>query len=257
MRKLLFNILFILVYFNVFSDQPRTSYSFMSENEQYLLLRESDNGFVDLEKWKLVDMIDSNIIYEIQYESFYNRLSNRTVFISNDGKNIIAIDDYSFAYIDDNKIILSFFNEGIIIKEYTLKDLLNDTDNISMSASHFQWAFENTFNLEDNLFKFMTYELNEYIIDIITGNIIEKNQNSVLSESAIYAYGVVTQSMGNAYNFRIMRLIYGQPKMAVILFRNDLNMNFRNGEYVTLIIKDYVAIYRNDVLFNYKFNFRN
>lgn len=252
MKYPMFIMLFLVGFFNVFGDDPRYSSSFKSQNEQYIL---SVENFLrnnrQLEKWTLRN-INNNVIYDFQYH-----LSDCTVFISNDGRNIIAIDDFSFGFISNNEIVLTFFRDGILIREYTLGDLLDDIGNTTLSASHFKWTFRDTFILENNYFRFMTFELYEYVIDSNTGNIVERKRNSILSNGSIYAYGVVTHSNGNIYNFQIMRLVYGQPEQRVIIFRNDLNIHFRNGQYMSLIIKNNVLVYRNDVLFNHSFNYRN
>jgi hypothetical protein len=203
----------------------------------------SINYFIINTKSQIIE--NDNILYEFNYN-----LSDKTVIISNDGRNIIAIDDYSPGFPDDDEPKLIFFKDGILIKEYLLVDLLDNIYNISKSASHFKWAFRNSFIIEDNYFNIITYELYEYSIEINTGEIVEKKRNSLLTEDALYVYGEVTKNNNDTYNFEIKHLVYGKPENDIIIFKSDLKINFRNKEYMTLIIKDNIAVYRNDVLFN-------
>ena len=74
--------------------------------------------------------------------------SHKTVIISNDGKNLIVVNDWP--HYSNKKVlnVLEFYSIGKSIQSVKFIDCMTDTSNISMSVSHFNWLMD--FTIEKN-----------------------------------------------------------------------------------------------------------
>jgi hypothetical protein len=128
MKFLLF-VFLLLAPLLVKADEPRYTDSFTSPNGKYEFRVMPNTQF--RAKWSLIEKDTKKILYEIegQFESF-------TVLVSDDGKNVVAIDDYSERNPEDNPEILQFFLDGKKVKSYKLSELLENTKIITAKYNH-------------------------------------------------------------------------------------------------------------------------
>lgn len=218
------------------ADEPRYRSCFYSKNHQYklLLINGEKSLFTDdqtSETWALIDTITGKTLYEL-----YSQFSGFSVFVSDNGKNIIVIDDYAVSL--KNAVVLSFFLNGNLIRNYELGFLLKDKNNISLSASHYSWLFNEKTGIENNIFTIKTYELRTFEFSISTGEIIKNTIDPIIRGNTIYAYGIINKVAEDKYSFDIQQLVYGNPFEKVLYIEYDNKKEFYKNQYVTLIIEN-------------------
>jgi hypothetical protein len=176
-----------------------------------------------------------------------------TVLVSDDGKSVIAIDDYSEQSFDKNPEVLLFYNAGKKIKGYKLNELLDNIKFISVSVSHFQWIYGNqkTFSIKDSKINLTTFELNNYSFNTETGDILKKERDKTLSGEAIYVYGRVKGLGADSHEIEIDCVIYGTvPKGTKLSFDSKEYRWEGDGFNETLIIKNGKLIAKKGIIFN-------
>jgi hypothetical protein len=162
--KYCFSILCILLLaFKCFADEQRLRTLFRSNNGQYTIK-------LIKKKWQLSDK-QGKVLYSIPDNSY----TSMTILVSNNGRNLVIINDFVEGFQFQNRIGLRFFNSGIPSKTYMLTDLISDSCNISQSVWHSRWSLED-FGLikSDSSFSLATYEFNEFEFNTKSGDIIKK-----------------------------------------------------------------------------------
>lgn len=242
--KYVLAIILIFIPLIVYADQPRHERIFTSANDKYELRLEEW-----LTKWSLIEKETKKELYKLEAN-----ITSMMVLVSDDGKSVVAVDDYSEQKREENPEVLLFFRNGKKIKSYNLKDLINDKKFVSYSVSHFRWLItgKESLKIEDSTFNLTTHEFYNYLFDIETGEIIQKERDELLSGDAIYAYGSVSGNGGKEHQFRIECIIYGKiPDNGTVKFESE-KIRFNGGSfYQTLLIKN------GKLIKNYYINMNN
>lgn len=245
-------LLFILTFipFVVRADEARFRTSFTSANDKFELK-------LDMEKrdWSLIEKSTGKELYKL-----VGNLWSMTVLISDDGKYVVAIDDYSEEEPEVNPDVLIFYKNGNRIKAYKLNEVFDDISFISQSVSHFRWLFrdQKDFSIDDSKLKLTTFEMNNLVFDVETGNLQKKQKDEILSDGAVYVFGEVKGSGSYNHEITVKCVIYGNAeKGEKILFDTK---EFRqegkgrrwegSGFNESLIIKDGKLLAVKGILFN-------
>ncbi len=241
MKYFLFIILF-LIPFVVRADQPRGRELFTSANDKYEL------KFTD-KNWSLVEKETNKELYQLT-----GNLSSMTVLISDDGKSVVAIDDYSEREWDKNPEVLIFYINGSKITAYKLNEVIDNLKFISESASHFRWLYgnEKTFSIKDSKINLTTFEMNNFTFEVETGKILKKERDEILSGDAIYVYGTVKGLGGDKHEIEVGCVIYGSVKKGSKILFDSKKYRWEEGNEFneTLIIKDGKLIAKKGIRFN-------
>jgi len=196
-------ILVLIIVFgsmSTFSDEPRKQYEFINRSGKFkFTINNYRELFLKPRPTEIWDMIDENSSTKYQIES---NLSDKSVIISNNGKYVVIVDDYSRAEPVKSLKVLKFYTDGLLIKEYTLGDLLKSISNISYSASHFTWFFENNqkYRSDEEKLYITTYELRNYIFDIKSGIIVQNEIDKIIDDNTLYLYGPIVKIENNYYD---------------------------------------------------------
>jgi len=67
---------------------------------------------------------------------------------------------------------VSFFANGVLIRTYTVQDLVANPKNMPHSVSHFTWRYDEELNDHDKTYKITTKHFEYYLFDATTGKII-------------------------------------------------------------------------------------
>jgi hypothetical protein len=239
-------MLLLLTPFAAQADQPRWKSKFTSQNGRYEL--QWIDGIRDKQKWKLIEKKSAEQLYEFEAED----LGSMTVLVSDDGLNLITVDDWSQRQASDELDVLSFYRQGKIIKRYTLKEILNSTDNIQRSASHFSWFFKSDdLVINDSKFRLTTFELTNYTFDTTNGEILKKERDPILSEDTLYIYGKIKELGNGLYEMKVCHVVQGEiPTNGYLNFRVEKDKQNRMWNYVTVIIRDGKLLALKPVTFN-------
>jgi hypothetical protein len=250
MRHLTILALFLFA-LAVKGDEPRFRNSFTSPNGKYELRYES--GQLSRQSWSLVEKPAGTVRYQVVGE-----FGSRTVLLTDDGVNLVVIDDFSERRPGPELDVLMFYRDGIQIKKYSLGDLLRDPGNIESSVSHFRWFFHpETFPVRGSKLKLKTFELLNYEFDIRTGDVLKKETDPVLTEDSVYVYGAVKKVRGRRYEIDVCRQVYGViPKSGRIEFEADQDEAFQvNNVHYSVVIRNGKLVARQGVILN-SCNFR-
>ena len=224
---------------NIFADHSRLRYSFKSANGFYEL-KPSDTIFSDKKIYK-DSIYNSNTkeytINEYTYSDRYiwslydlkkNKklftlnnseellISSKTALISDDGKNIIIVDDYSGGYGFKDFQVVHFYKKNKLIKHLGLKDLLSNMCSITYSVSHMKWCFSFGISVK-NTFEVKTYDFynSEYNFD---GELIKRFSDERISNSEDIIFAKIKRLYKNKYRFKILKSIRNKNITNKILF---------------------------------------
>ena len=241
MRTIILLALFLLP-LEIFADQPRYSDLFTSKNGSYdLKLITPYDGRP--QEWSLIESSTKRFLYRIKAD-----IATMTVLVSDDGRYVVAVDDYSEQDDRENPTVLQFFGYGKLLCSYRLGDLLANPKVISVSASHFRWLLQ--FETKEGKLNFKTYELDDFVIDATTGKILSREKDARLDGDAIYVTGAITSLGGNSYQIKVRCLIKGSiPIDSTVRFVSE-------NKYITgdapwgRLIKNGRLVETNNVLIN-------
>ena len=230
------------------ADEPRFRSAFISPNRQYELSESKS------ERWLLIEKATGQVRYQVVGE-----FASRTVLVSDDGINLVVVDDFSERRPGHDLDVLVFYRNGSIVKKYLLGDLLRDVTNIERSVSHFQWFFiSSALSLSDARLKLKTFELIDYEFDASTGELLKKETDPILSEDTIYVYGQVKKLGGERFEIEVCQQVYGAvPPTGTIEFaaeRNDIG--YLANSYYSVVIKNGKLAATQPVILN-SCNYRN
>jgi hypothetical protein len=234
----------MITFFRCYADDPRYKSEFKSDNgiftlkvsklEKEKIKDESGSYIVYTErKWGLYKLSDKKPIYEIP-----GPISERTAYISNDGKYIVVINDWPPEQANDSLELILIYVNGELIKSLKLSDIYNCGYNITSSVSHFAWSWGDIeVNFNSNIISFKTYELIDYKIDIPKGKIIENKLDSRINENSIYVYGKVFGVKGGGFRIEVCHRVYGNIDSTGIVFFNS-EYKYHGGWYYSVLIND-------------------
>jgi hypothetical protein len=236
-------LFFVIIFFSPLvtrADEPRHNHTFASSNGKFELSYKSDSPR-DLQQkwelkqtWELIEKSSGKAVYELEGDD----LSSMTVLVSDDGDNVVAIDDYSEREATPKLDVLLFYDKGKLISKYSLGEI-NGAAALEHSVSHFSWIwFDKDLSIKDSKINLKTFRLINYTFDVKTGNILKKESNPVLADNALYVYGKITRYLGNdKYEMDVCTLVQGDvPKTGKIRF--EAKTHEFHGEYATVIIRD-------------------
>jgi hypothetical protein len=237
-------ILFIgLVFiFDCFADEPRFESKFESSNGEYSIQLHKN-------KWVL-----TNRKGFIKYSIKDNGFTSMTIFVSDNGQNIVIMDDYMEGRNVGERNALWIYKKGKLVKSYKLSDLLNDTCNISRSIGHLTWSYEDYgFIDKESQFSFSTYELSEFIFDLSTGQIVKIIKPDGYDSDCLIVFGDFRKGNENYATMKILKYISGKTQ-------ENNKITFKTESYgagiwrLLLMIKDGVDItpekYRGNLFLN-------
>jgi hypothetical protein len=242
MVRVLIIVAFAVMYLRIdaFGDQPLSEdLKFSSPSGEYVL-KKTENSNPD-PTWKLRNNDTGKLLYEIKGDRL---LGYKTVLISNSGRFITVIDTsgYREQTNDLNRRVISFFADGTLSKEYTLKDIFEDTSNVSVSITRYEWLFGNSIRHNDETVSIKTLEETVYEFKVETGEIQTKALCSLRDEGAVYVYGKVNKLNGNKYEIDIYHRVWGCiPDSHKIVFNVDPSSSdaiYNDGGIYSCIILD-------------------
>lgn len=202
-KRLLLILISLLLITACFADEQRIQTKFESKNGKYSAQNKKS-------KWILTDKSGS-VKYEFQDHGF----TSMTIFISNDGHNVIVIDDFMEGHIIGDRKALWIISNGILSKSYRLKDLLSDTCNISKSIWHTDWCIEDFGFIDNQLhFSISTYELTDFVFDLTTGQMITNKKPEGLDSETLIVFGEFRKGNGEQSTMKIERYISGELQKA-------------------------------------------
>jgi hypothetical protein len=226
------------------ADQPRFRNVFVSPNGKYEFKYKS--GKFSEQNWSLINKITGETLYGIVGE-----FSSRTVLVSDDGRTLVVVDDWSNRQPGPELDVLVFYRNGSLLKKYSLGDLLKDISNIERSVSHFQWFFQpSTLSVVDSQLKLQTFELTDYEFDIHTGDLLTKQTSSVLSEGSSYVYGKVKKLGAGRFEIEVCQHVYGAVSKGGKLEFVAEQSAFHSDNYYSVVIKDGKLVAKKDVMLN-------
>lgn len=265
--KIVFSIiLFFLITVYSQGDEPRRINEFFSPNGNFRLEMTDEgqgiwtiferipNSKKELTRYSIVDPVKSyklavrqdlepGILWE-----FAGELNTMTILISNDGKRILVINDWPEDIEEGNHLIL-FFKNGLLMRTYSIQDLLFNKTDLSMSASHYFWLSRatNFKNIESEVLNIITTENMLLTFSTLTGEILNKQKLDYLSNDSIFVYGKAKKLDNNRYKMKVWHLVYGE-------IPNDCHVEFEYGqelkddEFVSLIIEKGHVIKKMDII---------
>jgi hypothetical protein len=103
------------------------------------------------------------------------------VYLSNNGDYLVRMGNWPQGMEpSSDDLAVSFYKKGIMLKSYSTADLIKNKTSVKRTVSHYIWqASDNNYpNLNySNEFVLKTIEGVEYMLDITSGNIINKTPN--------------------------------------------------------------------------------
>ncbi|HRH44480.1 MAG TPA: hypothetical protein PKY82_22785 [Pyrinomonadaceae bacterium] len=249
--KFLLIIAILLFPMAIKADQDRFNTTFISKNGKYELNLKDLNDIKKLE-WSLVEKVTGKRLYRF----IDNLLWSMSVIISDDGKSIVAVDDYSTQDNRKNPEILHFFKNGKMLKSYKLSELLDNSRFITISASHFRWLnfYESSnkpYLVEDSKINLQTFELNNFTFDIETGNLLKKERDKIIDENTIYVFGQVSGNGSEDNEIEVFCSIYGNIPIGSKLKFVSKKLRWKGkGSFATLVIKNGELVEDKEILLN-------
>ncbi|TKG89836.1 hypothetical protein EYV94_24770 [Puteibacter caeruleilacunae] len=226
------------------ADEPRQNWKFRSKNGLYVLkLSESKVDTIKDEygtyqtyrelKWGLYNSITKKLKYELP-----GPISQRTAYISNNGKYVVVVNDWPPEQADDSLELIMIYKHGELSKTYKLSDLMDCGFNISSSVGHFNWTWGKVkVRFVNKRIEFQTTELVSYKINIKNGKIEEKKINPNITDESILVYGQVFRDGKGKYRLETCHCVYGQIDASGIVQFNS-HFEFHGGWYYTVLINN-------------------
>jgi hypothetical protein len=211
-------LLLILSTAPTLADEALRRTNFKSPNGRFELnyLSGENSG----EMWSLVEKETGAVLYKLT-----GNLRSQAAFISNDGRGVVVLDNFSEQDSNRNPDVLVFYRDGKPIQKYRLGDLVRNPANLSHSVSHFTWFFEDRGVppvIRDGRLSLQTYELVRYEFDAATGRILHREVDPALSPGALYVYGKVDKTGPRRFTIKPCHLVQGTlPKNGRVDFEAE------------------------------------
>lgn len=102
---------------------------------------------------------------------------SHNVYLDNTGKYLVRTDNWGEGRsFTENDLAVAFYENGNLIKKYSIKELVKNTTPSQMGVFDPDWRVKEFFNYKTNQFTLKTIENIEYVFSIISGEIISKNK---------------------------------------------------------------------------------
>jgi len=239
-----------------FGDQPRNTREAFSPTKEYVLKYERSTD--STEKWILRKAKSGELIYELDAEYIWSH----TLLISDNGRFVAIVDDYSMATPANALPVISFYTDGVLIQSHTLGELLENLGNVSHSVSHFRWVhmYEPEPNLTSKSLTVKTYEGTQYEFNLEDGSIRSRTHEPLRDQGAVYVYGDIQKFNGNRYKMDIWHRVWGElPDDNKIVFTVNPSFispdpyrghAFKTGGVISCVIHKEEMVYKTDISFN-------
>jgi hypothetical protein len=243
MKKILLLLtIFLFIKFNCFADEQRLRTRFQSNNGKYSIQYKN-------KRW-VVSNSEGSMLYKIRDKGY----TSMTIFLSDNGQNVIVIDDFMEGHLIKDRSVLWIFDNGELKNSYQLTKLLKDTCNVTQSIWHTTWCLDDYgFNKTQKVFSVSTNEFIDYSFDLNSGLIISSKRPENYDDSTLILYGEFRKNSSDQVTMKILRYISGdrQPEDKII-FKTDY---FGSGFWTEgVMIKNGVDItpekYRHQIMIN-------
>lgn len=232
MLRIFFLLTLGLLCFNtILADQVRLRYSFKSKNLRFELkpcdtifsdpqiYRDSlydslsnsyyrwSYSFPDRYYWGLYDTQTKEKLYTIKNDSLH--IEFKTAIISDDGQNIVIIDDYSAGFAYNGFEVMTFYVKDSLVKDYMLGELIGNLCSLTYSVSHMMWCSSFSWHNNQNEITIKTNELYVYTFNK-NGELISKRSNEFIQPNDELLVGVIKRIAKNKYVIKVKLCIRGK-----------------------------------------------
>ncbi|NBB30060.1 hypothetical protein [Cellulophaga sp. BC115SP] len=230
------NIIFTLFYIgitigNAWADEPRNQTVIRSRNEQFTFKLKKNN-------WNMTDS-KGNLLYSIPEKGF----AAMSVFITNDGKNVVVMDDLISGGKITKKTALRFFHEGKQVMSYSLTDLVKDSCNIIRTGQYVKWTLED-FDLakNDSTFSLATFEFNEIDFNTNTGQIVKNAKPFTVDRNTYILRGKFYKSSSSDKTEMLVRKYILGDKLPFDTIHFSTDMYTKGNWDQVVVIKDGIDV---------------
>jgi len=200
-RQIFILLIGLFFIFDCFGEVPRFETKFESLNGEYSIQLHN-------KKWILTNR-KGGFKYCIKDKGF----TSMTVLVSDNGQNVVVIDDCMRDRNIGENTALWIFKKGKLLKSYKLSELLNDTCNISRTFEGIMWTYEDYgFTDKESHFSFSTYELSEFIFDLTTGKIVQIKKPEGYDSNCLIVFGEFRKGDENRATMKILKYISGKTQ---------------------------------------------
>lgn len=189
---LLVTLLFFITPPEAAADRERApeDYQIVSGNGEYVFVMLEQENFVEGQDAAIRKIYSRSGLYKNDGSStplwtidWYSHKDE--VYVSSDGKHVVRMGPWPRLGNERHpepggpslkQLAVAFHENGKLLKEYTIDDLVDDTKKLSTSISHFEWKKD--VELDEGLGRFTvtTLEGKRFVFDIGAGEIVERSQ---------------------------------------------------------------------------------
>lgn len=141
----------------------------------------------NIRKWKITEYLNNKAGQEYPFSGLYLNDGSVTPlwtvkwYAFNtiphiEGKYLVRMGPWAS---NVNQLAVAFYENGKLIKEYMIKDLVGNSDKLARTVSHFFWRKDVNMNQESKKLRIKTLTDETYIFDIQTGDIIDKESEAI------------------------------------------------------------------------------
>ena len=261
-KRLILKILLFFIPIVVKADQPRAIFEHFSENKRFvlqLMINENkicDYGYLDDNHWKLDEcywrVIDSSKMKEIYrfQKGDYDWFIEVNVYVTNDGMNSVAVNDWPAWGLDSSTIFLTFFSKNKKISSFKASEILSTFKHIRSTASHYFWGKHEI--MTKNEFEFETFDMTKFRFSLKKGLLLSKKRSSFLDSNKIRVLGKIDSTIDNSvFSIKIYCVLFSKKPVSEIIkykvqrkywekfkmlvkdkYSDDITICIRNGIYL-------------------------
>lgn len=133
---------------------------------------EKNNMVIDRDSHGVAYRLDEagNFVEQWRTEGWYAFRA----FLSEDGRYLVRLGPWASDQEKHSDLAVAFYEEGKLLRQYEVRDLVKDPGKLEYSVSHYMWTPETQSRppgLEGQIFRLVTIDKIEYLFDIATGEI--------------------------------------------------------------------------------------
>ena len=173
--SILILLFIIIIVDNGFADKiaPNREHTVFSQNKQFLITLTPSEPYEDKGSGKAYRVEKKGTVFLWNVDWFARR-----VFLSNNGTNLVRMGPWA-SKRDLSDLAVAFYENGRLLKEYRVADLIQDPASVQRTASHYFWQDRDRLtplglSSGDREFKVRTIEGVTYTFDVATGEILSK-----------------------------------------------------------------------------------
>ena len=243
-------LFFVIVFFQPLlakADQPRMTFEHHSQNNRFVLQLMANEDkicnykYLDSIKWEMnnsywrvIDSLTKTELYRFD-KGYGEWLMMWSVFVSNDGNDCVAINDFPDTVDSSSMGLISLvvvFKQSNELKRYRLKEILCNHKNVTYTVSHFFWVTELRMYDEEKVFEFETKEMTKFRLSFNNDSILLKKKSPLLTPNTIRVYGKIEPTKKDrVFTITVTCVIFGKmPNVEKITFR----VNRKQRKYFVL-----------------------